>query len=87
MRSTSAEAHPSSHRGRTWSHRSSASSCAATRKSVASPPISLPVHRTPEGLPVGVQLVARHMHESVLLGLAAQLEAARPWAHRHPEVW
>lgn len=61
------------------------------------PAVSLPLHWTGEGatsgagsgggLPVGVQLVARPMHESVLLGLAAQLEAARPWAHRHPEVW
>jgi amidase len=62
------------------------------------PAVSLPLHWTGDdpktsgasprpGLPVGVQLVARPMHESVLLGLAAQLEAARPWAHRHPEVW
>lgn len=51
------------------------------------PAVSLPLHWTADGLPVGVQLVARPMHESVLLGLAVQLEAARPWAHRHPEVW
>jgi amidase len=52
------------------------------------PAVSLPLHWTGDpGLPGGVQLVARPMHESVLLGLAAQLEAARPWAHRHPEVW
>lgn len=52
------------------------------------PAVSLPLHWTGDpALPVGVQLVARPMHESVLLGLAAQLEAARPWTHRHPEVW
>jgi amidase len=52
------------------------------------PAVSLPLHWTANGgLPVGIQLVARPMHESALLGLAAQLEGARPWAHRHPEVW
>jgi amidase len=59
------------------------------------PAVSLPLHWTADdaddegtpALPVGIQLVARPMHESVLLGLAAQLEAARPWSHRHPEVW
>lgn len=51
------------------------------------PAISLPLHWTPENLPVGIQLVGRPMQESTLLALAAQLEAARPWADRHPEVW
>jgi amidase len=51
------------------------------------PAVSLPLHWTREGLPVGVQLVARPQHEVTLLGLAAQLEEARPWSHRHPEVW
>ena len=51
------------------------------------PAVSLPLHWTPSGLPVGVQLVGRPEHESTVLGLAAQLERARPWAHRHPEVW
>ena len=51
------------------------------------PAVSLPLHWTSEGLPVGIQLVARPMHESTLVSLAAQLESARPWAHRHPEVW
>ena len=51
------------------------------------PAVSLPLHWTSEGLPVGIQLVARPMHESTLVSLSAQLERARPWAHRHPEVW
>ncbi len=51
------------------------------------PAISLPLHWTADALPVGIQLVGRPMHESVLLALASQLEAARPWAHRHPEAW
>ena len=51
------------------------------------PAISLPVHWTDEGLPVGVQLVGRPLEEGLVLRVAAQLERALPWSHRHPEVW
>lgn len=51
------------------------------------PAVSLPLHWTADGLPVGVQLVGQPMGEAALLRLAAQIERARPWAHRHPEVW
>lgn len=43
------------------------------------PAISLPLHRSDTGLPVGVQFAARHYAEDMLLTLAAQLEAAAPW--------
>ena len=43
------------------------------------PAISLPLHRTADGLPVGVQLVAGYGREDVLVRVAAQLEAAAPW--------
>jgi amidase len=51
------------------------------------PAVSLPLHWATDGLPIGVQLVGRPMHDTTLLSLAAQLERAHPWAHRHPEVW
>ncbi len=50
------------------------------------PAISLPLYWTAEGLPVGVQLVAGFGREDVLVRVAAQLEAAQPWASRRPPV-
>ena len=50
------------------------------------PAISLPLHWTPDGLPVGVQLVAPYGREDMLIRVAAQLEAAYPWADRWPGV-
>ncbi len=50
------------------------------------PAISLPVGQSSEGLPIGVQLVARYGDEATLLRLAAQLEQALPWALRHPSI-
>ncbi|GAA1184270.1 hypothetical protein GCM10009645_13240 [Mycolicibacterium poriferae] len=47
--------------------------------------ISVPVGETPDGLPIGVQLMAPD--EEILLKLAAQLEVALPWAGRRPAGW
>jgi amidase len=53
----------------------------------AMPAVSLPLHWTPGGLPVGVMLAARPAEEELLLALAAQVEAAAPWADRRPPGW
>ena len=50
------------------------------------PGISLPVHVSPDGLPVGVQLVGGPWQEDLLVRLASQLEVALPWADRRPEL-
>ena len=49
------------------------------------PAISLPLYQGEDGLPTAVQLIGRPASEEILLALAAQLEQARPWAHRHPD--
>jgi amidase len=51
------------------------------------PAISLPLHQSPDGLPIGMQLVAGLGREDVLLGLAASLEEALPWADRIPPTY
>lgn len=50
------------------------------------PAISLPLHWTPAGLPVGVQLVGVIGREDLLIRVASQLEQARPWIDWRPPV-
>ena len=50
------------------------------------PAITLPLHVSAEGLPIGVMLGAGFGRESLLFRLSAQLEAAAPWRDRHPPI-
>jgi amidase len=50
------------------------------------PAISVPLFWNEAGLPIGVQLVAAYGREDLLVRVAAQLEAAQPWATRIPPV-
>ena len=46
------------------------------------PAVSLPLHQSADGLPIGVQLVGPPAGEELLLSLAGQLEQAAPWSDR-----
>lgn len=50
------------------------------------PAVSLPLHWSDGGLPVGVQLVAPYGREDTLIRVASQLEAVQPWSDRVPQI-
>ena len=48
------------------------------------PAVSLPLHWTDAGLPIGVQLVGPPLGDALLFRVASQIEEARPWADKRP---
>ena len=51
------------------------------------PSISLPLHQSASGLPIGMMFTARYGDETMLIRLAGQLEKEAPWKDRRPPVW
>jgi len=50
------------------------------------PAVSIPLHWTAAGLPLGVQLLGRLGADGDLLRVAAQLERVQPWVDRFPAL-
>jgi amidase len=59
---------------------------AAAANLTGQPSASLPLHWTEDGLPIGVMLTGPPGQDALLLSLCAQVENARPWAHRVPPL-
>lgn len=59
--------------------------CAAFN-ATGQPAMSVPLCWSNDGLPIGIHLAARFGEDEMLMTLAADLERARPWFHRRPEI-
>jgi amidase/6-aminohexanoate-cyclic-dimer hydrolase len=59
--------------------------CAAFN-ATGQPAMTVPLVWSDAGLPIGIHLAARFGEDEMLMSLAADLERARPWFHRRPEI-
>jgi aspartyl-tRNA(Asn)/glutamyl-tRNA(Gln) amidotransferase subunit A len=50
------------------------------------PAASVPAGWTADGLPVGLQIIGRHLDDAAVLRASAAFEAARPWRDRWPPL-
>jgi len=51
------------------------------------PAASLPMETSKAGLPLGIQLAAKHGEDGMLLALCSQLEKLTGWRKTHPPIW
>lgn len=58
--------------------------CTYVMNATGQPSMSLPLHMTADGLPVGVMFTAAYGREDLLYQLAGQIERAAPWVDRRP---
>jgi aspartyl-tRNA(Asn)/glutamyl-tRNA(Gln) amidotransferase subunit A len=50
------------------------------------PAASIPAGWTSDGLPVGLQIVGRHLDDAMVMRAAAAYEQVRPWRDRWPDI-